>query len=470
MSSRRRRRATSAEETEAPGKKPHVPLALGFDASTPHPGNALPSDVLQIIFSFIPLRARLLVLNQVCKKWRLAARQSVHTAPVTRDLPKFLDFPALTELDLRYPLSSDLVLPVTLRRLTIRNSVCGGEECGAACVTQLSSLTALNLPLTGCACQLRLLSCTGPTLTALSLNMGIHSSFLEQERTLSTVQLTRLTSLELKLAHLSLLLLPSALVLLRAVSSQLRSLRLHGFASDGEFHFPLLESHAIGGVAPGEPLENFLLRAPRLTELGLQTYLYELPRWRPHIAHLLTELDVRGFGQVDLSGLTKLRILKISDVQQVSPDFWAAHGHTLTYVSHFPTDLLGSFTSLTQLDVPDHASSFKPAFLPHLRILRLNNKLPFNAVLKVLRQVPALFPRLIHLSLKAALNGPYARRELSTLLEIFAVLERAGLQFVHMRTTNAGAVLLQERSWEMQKLRWLSVIYRDDIERIGFEG
>lgn len=105
------------EETDAPpgGKKLRNHAA---------PIDSLPLDVLCLILSSFPVRARLRCASRVCRRWRTAALRSVTsltfaTCAAANLGPLLQLFPSVTQLDVRRRTERPAALPLTLRRLAL---------------------------------------------------------------------------------------------------------------------------------------------------------------------------------------------------------------------------------------------------------------------------------------------------------------------------------------------------------------
>lgn len=121
-------------------------------ASTIRAISVLHGDILSLVFAFTPIRARILTLSLVCKRWRVAAVRSVRHLELQGDLLQvdvvqklIRNFPLITSVSLRYYASKggSLALPAQLTRLKINIET---YKSGPLCFTShFASLTALSL-------------------------------------------------------------------------------------------------------------------------------------------------------------------------------------------------------------------------------------------------------------------------------------------------------------------------------------
>lgn len=114
------KRAAAAEEAlGATAKKAREPPLV--DA----PINLLPLDMLTVIFAYTPMRPVLLSVSLVCRRWRTAALRSVTSIRVRgggERRPPLSLFPSLTELKFSCNFREAIRLPLTIRRLALREA------------------------------------------------------------------------------------------------------------------------------------------------------------------------------------------------------------------------------------------------------------------------------------------------------------------------------------------------------------
>ena len=110
-------------QAEALEDIPEKKSRIASPTSNRHDFSLLPTDVLQLIFTHLPLYVRLHIVNRVCQRWQTEARLSIKKMrkgwnPVIA----LRRFPALESIFLTTSLPEQTLLPLNLQEVTVITS------------------------------------------------------------------------------------------------------------------------------------------------------------------------------------------------------------------------------------------------------------------------------------------------------------------------------------------------------------
>lgn len=279
--------------------------------------DALHSDIIKFIFSYLPLGGRLHVLNFVCRRWRALAYQSVTEVPGLRNIDAIALCPALETLSLTQEPPPGTALPTTLRTLSLPSNV---SDCICYALTQLSALTYLRgflNPLHPCTARLvwnnRLSLKTLYLSPVDSVEAEDQRAEQEQSHTLTTVLLPELREFHFGLVAISdeaTKLTTTLLSLASRVATQLVSLSIDIVGDDtlatkclqalSGYSYPLLTTLALRvHTVTAEHVKALLEAAPQLVTSKLALPISEhSAEVITLLAPTLTELEVESHTEV----------------------------------------------------------------------------------------------------------------------------------------------------------------------------
>ena len=400
------------------------------------PYGLLPIETLALIFDFIPLRSRILIVSTICRRWRRAALCSV-TSP-----PSHLSWANAIAL---FPNSTKVRIPAKERCSFVPLSLCSLSiylplsnenhdapcECKPFCVASSLHTLVLHQP-KSCSCAHDLLVNNTASLTSLSLSLEATTSMDVFCSVLPTLRFPALKSLSLSnISRTGMTIVTKVLEsLLGIYRDQLSSFSVHAVEpfrfNSSTLGLPNCQhlSFAFVSSSTKESITPFLRLAPNATTVNL-TFPYS--SWRdilPQYGAYVTSLNLQQVSHVEdefcvaLSACSRLASFSMSDKRAA-----------VLYPSSLPAALLPRASQLTRLEFPKQCNLQQ--CVPLLSQSSSLTQLVLNDSF-LLDSIPFAFPYLHHLRLYHNNNGGSTPRVLSWLTHLLAQCPRLRFLLVQL--------------------------------------
>lgn len=355
-SAKRQRRPANAPAAAPAAIMPPAPFPASHSDLT---GSAtLPTDIIQLVLGFVPLRPRLLVAAMVCRRWSEAARRA------TTALPGHLKLTAYHTACQRLPVVTSLCVTQPLP-----------SDDSFRAVAQLSALTSLTIrtdhssPANMLA---QLLAQNGKSLTTLGVRL--FSCTRSQVAALADAELPALRTLHMQWPLWELIDTDTGTAiaaLLAKLSPQLRSLSL--ISKDPialPEAFPQLKHYFTNNLFLPPPIEPLLARAPQLGSISYHATSRISAALLPRVSHL----RLLGSWQIPLLkqvvALSTLTSLEVDDAHRLfTQTAWQFKHIRSLQVSSFRSryDLFYHFPHLTSFSLTSNIDAHLSALVDLLR-------------------------------------------------------------------------------------------------------